>query len=240
MLYNMTLVLASKFRDGVAFAYDKLVYGGQGIPKGLEDKVSLLGNLAVGMSGNIVDGDECASGIAKQFGMLLGNSDPQLLMYSLSHSRTSRRLQRLDLDLIKAFRESYLFGFMDGQKPRLFFYDDTQTGRPIEKDCEGIGFGMYPEVRSHMERYFDRNRPLDDVVNVLNDGMQIAFEVNRTSDDEYRLSGLGFTVVTNEGVRRHQRKISEVELRFIMGKYGSLIQKGYGNESSRESIIKAR
>jgi len=235
----MTLVLASKFKNGVAFANDRLVYGGtQGIPKGLEDKVYILGNLAVGMSGNIVDSDECASGIAREYGMLLENAEPKALMHSLTSTRTGKRLQQMSWDLMKAFRESYLFGFMDNGEPKLFLYDDTETGRPVEREWEGIGFGMYPEVREYMGANFDPNKNLDEAVNFLNNGMQIAFRINRTNGDQYALSGLGFTVVTDEGIRRHQRQISDVELRFLLNQYGSQI--GYGEQVGKESLIKVK
>lgn len=235
----MTLVLASKFKKGVAFANDRLVYSGtQGIPKGLEDKVYVLGNLAVGMSGNIVDSDECASGIARKYGMLLENTDPKALMHSLTLARTGKRLQQMSCDLRKAFRESYLFGFMDNGEAKLFLYDDTETGRPLERDWEGIGFGMYPEVRSYMEANFNPDRTLDEAVNFLNDGMQMAFRINRTNGDQYALSGLGFTVVTDEGVRRHQRQISDIELRFLLSQYGS--QTGYGEQIGKENLIKVK
>lgn len=235
----MTLVLASKFKKGIAFANDRLVYGGtQGIPKGLEDKVYILGNLAVGMSGNIVNPDECASGIAREYGMLIKNADPKALMHSLTHARIGKRLQQMSWDLRKAFREIYLFGFMDGGEANLFLYDDTETGRPVERDWEGIGFGMYPEVRSYMEANFDPNKTLDEAVNFLNGGMQMAFKINRTNGDQYALSGLGFTVVTDEGVRRHQRKISDVELQFLLNHYGSQI--GYGEQIGKESLIKIK
>jgi 20S proteasome alpha/beta subunit len=234
----MTLVLASKFKEGVAFAYDKLVYDGNGTPKHLEDKVYVLNNLAVGMSGNIIDQDECASGLAEKYGHLLSDTNSRLMMHSMTDARSRSRLQKLGFNGVGIFRESYLFGFMEKGNPHLFFYDDTLTGRPAERDWEGVGFGMYPEVRSHMERNYDSNRALDDAVKVLNDGMQIAFEVNRTNGDEMRLSGLGFTVVTNEGVRRHQRQITEAELQIIFAKHGSIIQRDYREQIGSDLILR--
>lgn len=223
----MTLVLASKFKGGIAFAYDRLVYQGiDGIPARLEDKVYILGSLAVGISGNIFNPDGCASGIARRYSALLGDLDPGMLMKSLIQARTGERLRCMSLDLRNTFVEMYLFGFMDNGEPRLFLYDDTKTGIPVEREWEGIGFGMYPEVGFYMGSNFDPNRPLDEAVDVLNEGMQIAFRINSSNGDQYALSGLGFTVVTDEGIRRHQMQISDIELAFIVSRYGSQVPEG--------------
>ena len=202
----MTLILASKFKNGVAFAYDRLVYEGKRrIPSRLEDKVFIIGNLAVGISGSFIEQGNSVICVAKNNSVLLNNINPKKLMYDLAKTRTIYRLRKGGFNWIENYKESYIFGFMDNGKPKLFFYDDTRIIYPREREFVGTGFGMYPDVVSHMEKNFNPNRTLTEAIDFLNDGMQIAFRINRTNGDKYLLSGLGFTIVTNKEIKRYQK-----------------------------------
>jgi len=192
------IVLATRFRDGVAFAYDRLITNANNGPESLTDKVLIANDLAVGIAGSFLGFNDIIDDFSQ-------SSSKEAVKKGLE-----RRMQRnLGLSWLSfsSFNsrpflfptQSYLIGYMDSG-PKLYNADNVAL--LMEIPFGGIGSGYYPEVRSHLEKHLDTDRTLEDTVEVLNDGMQIAFEINEK--DDKKLQGLGFTTITKRGVYTHK------------------------------------
>ncbi len=196
----MTLVLAAKFDEGVLFSYDKLLYDTDSFEQiGMRKKVSIIGRLAVGTAG-IIDFENIklefihANNFLKKLSDEKEDNEIKTMFLALG-AKTLRRKNNPN-----KCPETYLIGFINKNQPRLFSFDDSIATFPIEKDYGGIGSGMYSEVKKNMKEKYRKNESLDYIAKMLYDEMQIAFEINRVTNDEYKLGGLGFTIVTKKKI----------------------------------------
>lgn len=210
----MTLILAAKYDSGIAFAYDKnkpyhldvramnsgnITLGSKNRPSTYRDKVIIAGDIAVG-----VDGDPVERNIVANFRNVQEIYENKVLAVrsALEHRSNLRQKSSETLPNHTAPKETYIIGFLHNESPKLFFYDDQCSNGVIEVNrWAGIGFGVYPEVWSHLEEN-EGDGSLEDILKILNEGMDIALEVNNS--DEKVLLGKGFTVINNEGVKRKQ------------------------------------
>ena len=187
----MTLVLATVCRDGIAFAYDKLSINGGGLSTSLVDKVLIVDNLAVGVAGSFCDGFD---GVISDFNQAYG-AVPEIKILDALERRKSKYgfLGNIEENI-----EDYLVGV--SEKRTRLYSGSIGANDLTEILCGGIGSGFYPEIERYLKRHFKYERTLEDAVEFLNEGMQMAFELNES--DSCKLLGLGFTIVTEEGIRR--------------------------------------
>ncbi len=204
----MTIVLASKFNWGVAFAYDLLFVDQNNKFLCLEDKVYSLGGLAVGVSGTFTANEkDRIQVLSKTISDSLQGISPRVLMEKLTMARSSRRIE-LGIKHQRQYPEQYLFAFMEWDKPWLYQQCDLEglvQPQEIER-CAAIGAGAYPEVKLHLQLQYRAGMAVEESIDFLGQGLQLAFEKNTASKDNFELAGQGFTTVTVNGIERYSRK----------------------------------